>query len=115
MKNNISRLINGFREGARKGWVDTGKAHGKHGATTENTRRYIDFAAENNIKGVLVEGWNTGWERWIGFEDREGVFDFVTPYPDYDIEGFLSDDDPHRESVWKLIVTVVFSPWTSRT
>ncbi len=71
-------------------WVDTGKAHGKHGATTENTMRYIDFAAENNIKGVLVEGWNTGWERWIGFEDREGVFDFVTPYPDYDIEALAS-------------------------
>lgn len=67
-------------------WVDTGKAHGKHGATVENTKRYIDFAAANNIKGVLVEGWNTGWERWIGFEDREGVFDFLTPYPDYDLE-----------------------------
>ena len=67
-------------------WVDTGKAHGKHGATTANTMRYIDFAAENDIKGILVEGWNTGWERWIGFEDREGVFDFVTPYPDYDIQ-----------------------------
>ncbi len=67
-------------------WVDTGVAHGRHGATTENTKRYIDFAAANNIGGVLVEGWNTGWERWIGFEDREGVFDFVTPYPDYDIE-----------------------------
>ncbi len=61
-------------------------AAGKHGATTENTKRYIDFAAANNIKGVLVEGWNTGWERWIGFEDREGVFDFVTPYADYDLE-----------------------------
>ena len=60
---------------------------GRHGATTENTKRYIDFAAKNNIKGVLVEGWNTGWEHWIGFEDREGVFDFVTPYPDYDLEG----------------------------
>jgi len=71
-------------------WVDTGQAHGKHGATTENTKRYIDFAAENNIKGVLVEGWNTGWERWIGFEDREGVFDFVTPYPDYNLQN-LSD------------------------
>lgn len=68
-------------------WVDSGKAHGRHGATTANTKRYIDFAAANGIKGVLVEGWNTGWERWIGFEDREGVFDFVTPYPDYDIEG----------------------------
>lgn len=67
-------------------WIDTGNAHGKHGATTENTKRHIDFAASNNIKGVLVEGWNTGWERWIGFEDREGVFDFVTPYPDYAIE-----------------------------
>lgn len=67
-------------------WVDTGNAHGRHGATTENTKRYIDFAAANDIKGILVEGWNTGWERWIGFEDREGVFDFVTPYPDYDIE-----------------------------
>lgn len=58
---------------------------GKHGATTENTKKYIDFAAENGFGGVLVEGWNTGWEHWIGFEDREGVFDFVTPYPDYDL------------------------------
>lgn len=66
-------------------WADTGKAHGKHGATTENVKRFIDFSAKNNIGGVLVEGWNTGWERWIGFEDREGVFDFVTPYPDYDL------------------------------
>lgn len=61
-------------------------ASGKHGATTENAKRYIDFAAENNIGAVLVEGWNTGWEHWIGFEDREGVFDFVTPYEDYDLE-----------------------------
>ena len=67
-------------------WTDTGKAHGKHGATTENVKRFIDFSAKNNIGGVLVEGWNTGWERWIGFEDREGVFDFLTPYPDYDID-----------------------------
>jgi hypothetical protein len=67
-------------------WQDVGKAHGKHSATTENTKKYIDFAAANGLKGVLVEGWNVGWERWIGFEDREGVFDFVTPYPDYDIE-----------------------------
>jgi hypothetical protein len=59
---------------------------GRHGATTENAKAFIDFAAKNNIGGVLVEGWNTGWDRWIGFEDREGVFDFVTPYPDYDIE-----------------------------
>ena len=61
-------------------------ASGRHGATTENAKRFIDFSAENNIGGVLVEGWNTGWERWIGFPDREGVFDFVTPYPDYDIQ-----------------------------
>ena len=67
-------------------WVDTGKAHRRHGATTENVKRFIDFSAKNNIGGVLVEGWNTGWERWIGFPDREGVFDFVTPYPDYDFE-----------------------------
>lgn len=67
-------------------WTDTGKAHGRHGATTENVKRFIDFSAKNNIKGVLVEGWNTGWERWIGFEDREGVFDFVTTYPDYDLD-----------------------------
>jgi hypothetical protein len=59
---------------------------GKHGATTENAKRYIDFAAKNNITGLLVEGWNTGWDRWIGFDDREGVFDFVTPYADYDLE-----------------------------
>ncbi|WPP50825.1 glycoside hydrolase family 97 protein [Catalinimonas niigatensis] len=58
----------------------------KHGATTENAKRYIDFAAAHNIKGLLVEGWNTGWNHWLGFEDREGVFDFVTPYPDYDLE-----------------------------
>ncbi|GGG49482.1 alpha-glucosidase [Croceivirga lutea] len=57
-----------------------------HGATTENTKRYIDFAAANKLGGVLVEGWNTGWNYWIGFEDREGVFDFVTPYEDYDLD-----------------------------
>ena len=63
---------------------------GKHGATTENAKKFIDFASKNNIKGLLVEGWNTGWEHWIGFEDREGVFDFVTPYPDYDIDEVVS-------------------------
>lgn len=57
----------------------------KHGANTANTKRYIDFAAANGFGGVLVEGWNTGWDHWIGFDDREGVFDFVTPYADYDI------------------------------
>ncbi len=61
----------------------------RHGATTENTKKYIDFAAKNGFGGVLVEGWNTGWDRWIGFPDREGVFDFVTPYPDYDLTGLV--------------------------
>ncbi|MGE0588533.1 MAG: glycoside hydrolase family 97 protein [Cyclobacteriaceae bacterium] len=62
------------------------KPTGKHGATTANAKKYIDFASKNNITGLLVEGWNVGWEHWIGFEDREGVFDFVTPYPDYDLK-----------------------------
>jgi hypothetical protein len=57
---------------------------GKHGATTENTKRYIDFAAKNGFDGVLVEGWNTGWEDWFG-NWKEDVFDFTTPYPDFDI------------------------------
>lgn len=61
-------------------------ASGNHGATTEYTKELMDFATEHGFGGVLVEGWNTGWEHWIGFEDREGVFDFVTPYPDYDLE-----------------------------
>ncbi len=61
-------------------------ASGNHGATTEYAKELIDFASENNIGALLVEGWNTGWEHWIGFEDREGVFDFVTPYPDYNLQ-----------------------------
>ncbi|PIQ08555.1 MAG: alpha-glucosidase [Ignavibacteriales bacterium CG18_big_fil_WC_8_21_14_2_50_31_20] len=63
-----------------------GKPHGLHGATTENAKAFIDFASQNGIGGLLVEGWNTGWENWIGFDDREGVFDFVTPYPDYNLK-----------------------------
>ncbi|HMM11080.1 MAG TPA: glycoside hydrolase family 97 protein [Bacteroidales bacterium] len=62
-----------------------GPPHGRHGATTENTKRYIDFAAANHIGAVLIEGWNTGWENWIGTANREGIFDFVTPYPDFDM------------------------------
>ena len=61
-------------------------ASGKHGATTKHAKELIDFASKNHIGAILVEGWNTGWEHWIGFEDREGVFDFVTPYPDYDLK-----------------------------
>lgn len=60
------------------------KPSGKHGATTENTKRYIDFAAKHGIKGVLVEGWNVGWEDWFG-NWKEEVFDFVTPYPDFNV------------------------------
>jgi hypothetical protein len=57
---------------------------GKHGATTENTKRYIDFASKNGFDGVLVEGWNVGWEDWFG-NWKEEVFDFTTPYPDFDL------------------------------
>ncbi|MBL0234227.1 MAG: glycoside hydrolase family 97 protein [Chitinophagaceae bacterium] len=58
--------------------------HGHHGANTENVKRYIDFAAKNGIQSVLVEGWNTGWEDWFG-QWKEDVFDFVTPYPDFNV------------------------------
>ena len=61
------------------------KPNGKHGATTENVKKYIDFAAENGIDQVLVEGWNIGWEDWFG-HSKDYVFDFVTPYPDFDID-----------------------------
>ncbi|MGZ3764014.1 MAG: glycoside hydrolase family 97 protein [Mucilaginibacter sp.] len=57
---------------------------GKHAATTANVKRYIDFAAANGIQGVLVEGWNVGWEDWFG-NWKENVFSFVTPYPDFDV------------------------------
>ncbi len=60
------------------------KPNGKHGATTKHVKEYIDFAAENGFDGVLVEGWNIGWEDWFGFS-KDYVFDFVTPYPDFDV------------------------------
>lgn len=68
------------------GWKDPAavKPSGRHGATTENTKKYIDFAAKHGIDAVLVEGWNIGWENWFG-QWKEDVFDFVTPYPDFDI------------------------------
>lgn len=59
--------------------------HGLHGATTENVKRYIDFAAQNGFDQVLVEGWNIGWEDWFG-HSKDYVFDFITPYPDFDIQ-----------------------------
>ncbi|MGG9972205.1 glycoside hydrolase family 97 protein [Ferruginibacter sp. SUN002] len=59
--------------------------NGRHSATTANVKRYIDFAAANKIQGVLVEGWNVGWEDWFGTW-KEQVFDFVTPYPDFNVK-----------------------------
>ncbi|WP_143961110.1 glycoside hydrolase family 97 protein [Litoribacter populi] len=59
---------------------------GRHGATNENVKKYLDFASEHGFEAVLVEGWNIGWEDWFG-EWKEDVFDFVTPYPDFDVEG----------------------------
>lgn len=61
------------------------KCHGQHPANTENVKRYIDFAAEHGFDQVLVEGWNVGWEDWFG-KSKDYVFDFVTPYPDFDIK-----------------------------
>lgn len=61
------------------------KPNGKHGATTERTKNYIDFAARYGFDAVLIEGWNVGWEDWFGHW-KENVFDFVTPYPDFDVE-----------------------------
>ncbi len=66
-------------------WMEGKEGGSRHGATTENAKKYIDFAAANGIKGLLVEGWNTGWDKWIN-NDREGVFDFITPYPDYNFD-----------------------------
>jgi hypothetical protein len=68
---------------AETNWASL-KPNGKHGATTENTKRYIDFAAKHGFDSVLVEGWNVGWEDWFGAW-KEEVFDFVTPYPDFNV------------------------------
>ena len=61
------------------------KPNGKHSANTANVKRYIDFAAANGFDAVLVEGWNQGWEDWFG-KSKDYVFDFVTPYPDFDVQ-----------------------------
>lgn len=76
------------------------KSHGKHGANNENVRKYIDFAAENGLDQVLVEGWNIGWEDWFG-QEKDYVFDFVTPYPDFDIKAL--NEYAHSKGV-KLIM-----------
>lgn len=60
-------------------------SNGKHSANTANVKRYIDFAAKNGFDAVLVEGWNEGWEDWFGHQ-KDYVFDFVTPYPDFDVK-----------------------------
>ena len=62
----------------------TTKPNGKHAANTANVMKYIDFAAEHGFDAVLVEGWNEGWEDWFG-KQKDYVFDFVTPYPDFDV------------------------------
>jgi hypothetical protein len=61
------------------------KPNGKHAANTKRVKEYIDFAAENGLDAVLVEGWNEGWEDWFG-KTKDYVFDFVTPYPDFDVK-----------------------------
>ncbi len=65
------------------------KPNGRHSANTAKVKRYIDFAAEHGFDQVLVEGWNEGWEDWFG-QSKDYVFDFVTPYPDFDIK-YLND------------------------
>jgi len=62
------------------------KTNGKHAANTKHVKEHIDFAAKHGFDAVLVEGWNEGWEDWFGHE-KDYVFDFVTPYPDFDVKG----------------------------
>ncbi len=76
------------------------KPSGRHAANNGNVRKYIDFAAEHGFGGVLVEGWNIGWEDWSG-NMKEDVFDFLTPYPDFDIKAL--NDYAHSKGV-KLIM-----------
>ena len=72
------------------------KPNGTHGANNEKVRRYIDFAAQHGFDQVLVEGWNVGWEDWFGHR-KDYVFDFVTPYPDFDIKAL--NDYAHAKGV----------------
>ena len=60
------------------------KPHGRHSANNDNVRRYIDFAAKHGFDALLIEGWNIGWEDWYG-KEKDYVFDFLTPYPDFDL------------------------------
>ena len=72
------------------------KPNGTHGANNENVKKYIDFAAANGLDEVLVEGWNEGWEDWAG-HSKFDVFDFVTPYPDFDIK--MLNDYAHSKGM----------------
>ena len=72
------------------------KLTGRHSANNGNVRRYIDFAAENGFDQLLVEGWNVGWEDWFG-NSKDYVFDFVTPYPDFDIKAL--NDYAHSKGI----------------
>ena len=74
----------------------TMKPNGTHGANNDNVKRYIDFAAENGFDQLLVEGWNIGWEDWFGHE-KDYVFDFVTPNPDFDIA--MLNDYAHSKGI----------------
>ena len=76
------------------------KPNGRHAANNEKVKRYIDFAAKNGLDQVLVEGWNVGWEDWANMWKRD-VFDFVTPYPDFDIK--MLNDYAHSKGV-KLLM-----------
>jgi len=76
------------------------KPHGRHAANNEKVKRYIDFAAKNGLDQVLVEGWNVGWEDWANKWKRD-VFDFVTPYPDFDIK--MLNEYAHSKGV-KLLM-----------
>lgn len=84
------------------GTTDYQKAtpNGRHGANNENVRKYIDFAASNGLDQVLIEGWNIGWEDWAD-RWKQDVFDFVTPYPDFDLKGL--NDYAHSKGV-KLLM-----------
>ena len=85
------------------------KPHGRHGATNENVRKYIDFAAANGMDQLLVEGWNIGWEDWFG-KHKDYVFDFLTPYPDFDIKAL--NEYAHSKGI-KLMMhhETSGSPW----
>jgi len=72
------------------------KPNGRHGANNEEVKRYIDFAAKNKLDQVLVEGWNVGWEDWANMWKWD-VFDFTTPYPDFDIK--MLNDYAHSKGV----------------